>query len=351
MAVKKETPEERAERMMAQSQALKERTDWARICEAIKNKPEHLAYCKKYLLSVGAWPTGPTATALKQAEKRATKERSKKDDEPLEENDRVATLKRNVNFSTNGINIYVELHRNFNSLSRLPPQHLTNIMSLLEPVAWHSKILKADCRAGKKFQDKDVLLNHIEFATTIDPGASVPEHTLLGELVLSLRKANEANGRRACSQLFPIDFETTGVYELRRADATVSLAKQDLEVDITDAVAGATDWTIKMNWSESRAYLSSDRTGDKKNANNLFARFAGTDGLNAKPSSRPTSLRVARPSNGAGSAVEPLKRETSPDARSPEGAKDGAPKSKRQRTSGSDDGKSDPGRTSDEEAD
>ena len=70
MAVKKETPEERAERMMAQSQALKERTDWARICEAIKNKPEHLAYCKKYLLSVGAWSTGPTATALKQAEAR-----------------------------------------------------------------------------------------------------------------------------------------------------------------------------------------------------------------------------------------------------------------------------------------
>ena len=108
-----------------------------------------------------------------------------------------------------------------------------------------------------------------------------------------------------------------------------------------------------MNWSESRAYLSCDASGDKKNANMLFARFAGMDGMNAKPSVRATSLRVASLSDCADAPEKSSKREASPGAhaRSPDEAKDGEPKSKRQRTSGSDDGKSDPAGASDEEED
>ena len=45
--------------------------------------------------------------------------------------------------------------------------------------------------------EKDVLLNHTEFATSVDLGSLVPEGTLLGELVVSVRKANEARGNLA----------------------------------------------------------------------------------------------------------------------------------------------------------
>ena len=97
MALKnKETPEERAERLMSQSLALKQRTDWARICEAIKDKPEHLSYFKKYLQTVGAWPTGPSDSARKEAEKKALLKADKTNKEEEPENDRVAKLKNQL---------------------------------------------------------------------------------------------------------------------------------------------------------------------------------------------------------------------------------------------------------------
>ena len=253
MPPKKESAEERANRLHNKAEEIAIKADRAKVNAACRNAAT-LSAVKAYLQRQGLWPLAPRSAAGGDSSDAMA---PSAEAAVFVEADEVLN-----SFDHQGFALDMQVHRNHNTLNKCPPKYLRIIWHVMEPLALHSRMLRVACGPGQREVPRDPLIQAIENATGQDPN-SVFFTLHLGSLCAHFIQKNKERGRRLKDVRIPFDWQNAcGVYTTsagsRTNDLVLASRYSDARVTIPlPAVVQRDDVVIEANWSDVRATLRS----------------------------------------------------------------------------------------------
>mmetsp|Transcript_11109 Transcript_11109/g.22531 ORF Transcript_11109/g.22531 Transcript_11109/m.22531 type:complete len:405 (+) Transcript_11109:54-1268(+) len=207
----KETPVEKAARLSKQGAVLQTSIDFAQAVSVMKNRPEVIASVKHHLESRGWWSLTSEPSSLKKQGKT----------EPAP----IAAPSANTPFGmacaempallTCGLDVQVELHRNYKHWKDTPPKYLREILHMVEPISLNSKMLFGLCIKGQREVPKPPMLDLLERMTDMDPtNMELGDDRQIWKLALLAHRCNVANGRPCREISLPANWDKDGPYQL-----------------------------------------------------------------------------------------------------------------------------------------
>ena len=169
MTNKKETPEEKAQRLTRQGQLLHEKADFHTAVACMKTGPHVVALVKRCLQSNGLWNAGvdtAKTAARKRTETPLCSEQAPAGD-TADENLTEQQLKEKEFKENPGLQ--AEVHRNFARWRDVPPKHLKSLCAALELVSCNARALKVYCSTGQREVPTEPLLQILELCLTWTP--------------------------------------------------------------------------------------------------------------------------------------------------------------------------------------
>ena len=218
MPPKKESPQQKADRLQAQGDSIRMRADFVVACASIKHNPAAIDAVKTLTVRKGEWGVYsgkcevPSAHSKGDSEEAAQSTLLSEEDFQAMRQDALARypdLKElpNLNFV---------LHHNFCVWRLVPPTHLAALLSVVEPISLHQNMLKTLCSKGSRVIPKDPMLEVLEWITDHDAGDGIGECKDLIHLAAVLMDKNKERGRRAESLRLPPNWERDGHWKLIR---------------------------------------------------------------------------------------------------------------------------------------
>ena len=148
---------------------------------------------------------------------------------------------------------------------------IDSILSHCEPNAMSQPNLKRHTARGKALQNRELLLELVEFSTGLLPDTPLSgKLATVGGLKEYCLMRHQARGRRTRDLSLPPVWEEAGIYSLELLGDNIVMVRErfscvqvQINVDTTPALRGVDDLTIVYNFSESRAALASTKDLDK----------------------------------------------------------------------------------------
>ena len=220
MAPKKETPEQKAQRLTAKGDTILSKAAFQECIASMRGRPEVVNSVKQHLIAKGYFlqsqsagipasmpdvqvqtevPTPMEARALADAIEASKVHQPELFRDPL---------------------LQVDLHRNYSCLRMTPPKYLKLVAQHMEPVALHTRMLTVLCKPGQREVPKEEVLEIIEFCTDKDP--NTPFTFLhLALVAYDCVQKNFELGRRANQLRLPPDWSKDGFYMMKWEGTTL----------------------------------------------------------------------------------------------------------------------------------
>ena len=240
MTNKKETPEEKAQRLTLQGQLLHEKLIFHTAVACMKTGPHVVALVKRCLQSNGLWNAGvdtAKTAARKRMETPLCSEQAPAGD-TADENLTEQQLKEKE-FKENP-DLQAEIHRNFARWRDVPPKHLKSLCAALEPVSCNARVLKVYCSTGQREVPREPLLQILEFMLDVDPNTEVGPARMLWEIAMWMWDRSFARGRAAQMITHPADYAgALAIYGLRKWGHAIAIRHKAGEAETAEENASA----------------------------------------------------------------------------------------------------------------
>ena len=323
MPPKKESTEEKARRLHAQSNALRLRADYIKICGLLKGREDLISRVKRDLIAAGELVIDSAGDAMVplQAPCRKAEPSPMKRERPDPDGEVTAALAVAAaasaledELATNGNHI----HRNFSKWITCPPTHVHRILVLCEPVSLNLGNMKPIIRKGSKMPPRHLLLELLEMISDVDPSSNIGEERDIIKISEDIAVANVKNSRRCRDLAFPIDWAIDGIYELnvKHPCLEVRLKATSETCIVSGIVADANsmeEFSIDVNFSKLRAQIV--RVGKGFKPINIAVAFARTSAAASSLGAASSSASQVLVASGNGCSRPSMSPEASPSKR------------------------------------
>lgn len=265
MPPKRESAQQKAQRLMKAGRKLRVKADYVTVCQCLRDREDLISFFREELVERGELQTdGEGNLVVVGKVERASPVKREADtqalaaapvptpEEPESPQEQPADTRDTKDETI--------IHRNFSTWHLVPPAHLQAILEGIEPITCSGGNLRAFIKRGCRSAPRSVLLELLEFTVDVDPSSSVGEDRVVSSIIDKFRARNEYNGRRGRELRFPHNWQEVGIFELSIAEPVLTIRERRTGESIV--VAGiavqrddASRITIDNNYSKLRASL------------------------------------------------------------------------------------------------
>ena len=176
-------------------------SDFMIACASLKLNREALGSVKAHMIANDWWKPD----AAKPKEKKSQLLARGKDDNKVIPDDQLQHIDE----------LKVEIHRNFVTWEKCPPQHIRVLLQYLRPLEFSkANLLDLRCR-GQREVPRNILLPYLERETGIDPTEEIGDDRQLWKLVVELRRAAKEQGCPCEGMVLPAQWTgNDGVWQI-----------------------------------------------------------------------------------------------------------------------------------------